>query len=357
MSTIFAFPLSTKTREKFDAASISLIWNLRIKNRTARIPFSDLGAPGGQSQRGTRAMMKSPVLSLAVILLFCQAVSAAPGSIATEDVTASVSLENFLGAEGIPVKALRFADRDGEHTVLYTITKEKASKTPSADGDICRSQNLNVYRYTKENGTWKRKWRIHDFVQDCPYGLTLGYVPPMLQVTDLDGNGSAEIWSGYVVHCSSDVSPIPMKLIMYEKGTKYAVRGKSRCRVSDNKYEGGSFTPDKAFKKGPKVFLNYAVTLFTENIMPMDLVTLPEEKPSKISRKETAPLPAAGTGTEQKEPAPTPAPSLPAETSTPSRNETVPESLPQAGTGAEQTEVPLPSVPSLPEETTYPIAQ
>ncbi len=302
-------------------------------------------------------MMKSPVLSLAVILLFCQAVSAAPGSIATEDVTASVSLENFPGAEGIPVKALRFADRDGEHTVLYTITKEKASKTPSADGDICRSQNLNVYRYTKENGTWKRKWRIYDFVQDCPYGLTLGYVPPMLQVTDLDGNGSAEIWSGYVVHCSSDVSPIPMKLIMYEKGTKYAVRGKSRCRVSDNKYEGGSFTPDKAFKKGPKVFLNYAVTLFTENIMPMDLVTLPEEKPSKISRKETPPLPAAATGTEQKEPARTPAPSLPAETSTPSRNETVPESLSQAGTGAEQTEVPLPSVPSLPEETTYPIAQ
>lgn len=227
-------------------------------------------------------MMKSPVLSLAVILLFCQAVSAAPSSIKTEDVTASVSLENFPGAEGIPIKALRFADRDGEHTVLYTITKEKASKTPSEDGDICRSQNLNVYRYTKENGTWKRKWRIYDFVQDCPYGLTLGYVPPMLQVTDLDGNGSAEIWSGYVVHCSSDVSPIPMKLIMYEKGTKYAVRGKSRCRVSDNKYEGGSFTPDKAFKKGPKVFLNYAVTLFTENIMPMDLGTLPEESPKSF---------------------------------------------------------------------------
>ena len=269
-------------------------------------------------------MMKSPVLSLAVILLFCQAVSAAPGNIATEDVTASVSLENFSGAEGIPVKALRFADRDGEHTVLYTITKEKASKTPSEDGDICRSQNLNVYRYTKENGTWKRKWRIYDFVQDCPYGLTLGYVPPMLQVTDLDGNGSAEIWSGYVVHCSSDVSPIPMKLIMYEKGTKYAVRGKSRCRVSDAQYEGGSFTPDKAFKSGPKAFLRYAVTLFTENIMPMDLCTLPEESP-KASRKETETLPAAATGTEQKESARTSVPSLPKETPPPSREEKAPE--------------------------------
>ena len=49
-------------------------------------------------------MMKSPVLSLAVILLFCQAVSAAPGSIATEDVTASVSLENFPGALREPRK-------------------------------------------------------------------------------------------------------------------------------------------------------------------------------------------------------------------------------------------------------------
>ena len=302
-------------------------------------------------------MMKSPVLSLAAILLFCQAVPASPGSITTEDVTASVSPGAFPGAEGIPVKALRFADRDGEHTVLFTITKEKASKTASEEGDIYRSQDLNIYRYTKADGTWKRKWRIYDFVYDCPYGLTLGYVPPMLQVTDLDGNGSAEIWSGYVAHCSSDVSPMPMKLIMYEKATKYAVRGKSRCRVSDNEYEGGSFTPDKAFKKGPKVFLDYAVTLFTENIMPGDPDTLPEEKPSKISPERTEPHPAAVTGTEQKEPARTSVPSLPDETSIPSRNETAPESLPQAGSGAEQTEVLLPSVPSLPEETTYPVAQ
>lgn len=304
-------------------------------------------------------MMKSPVLSLAIVLLFCQAAPAAPGSIATEDVTSSVSLKDFSGAEGIPVKALRFADRDGEHTVLYTITKEKQSKAGSEDGDICRSQDLNVYRYTKENGTWKRKWRIYDFVQDCPYGLTLGYVPPMLQVTDLDGNGSAEIWSGYVTHCSSDVSPIPMKLIMYEKGVKYAVRGKSRCRISDNQYEGGSFTPDKAFKKGPKVFLNYAVTLFTENIMPIDLGTLPEESP-KASRKETEILPSAATSTEHKESARTSVPSLPKETPPPSREEKAPGTLPSEGTSAEQEdqkEAPQPARPSLPEEITYPVAR
>lgn len=301
-------------------------------------------------------MMKSPVLSLAIVLLFCQAAPAAPGSIVTEDVTSSVSMKDFSGAEGIPVKALRFADRDGEHTVLYTITKEKQSKTGSEDGDICRSQDLNVYRYTKENGTWKRKWRIYDFVHDCPYGLTLGYVPPMLQVTDLDGNGSAEIWSGCVTHCSSDVSPIPMKLIMYEKGVKYAVRGKSRCRISDNQYEGGSFTPDKAFKSGPKVFLNYAVTLFTDNIMPMDLVTLPEDSP-KATRKETENLPAANTGSEQKESARASVPSLPKETPPPSREEKAQEILPNAGTSAEQKEAPQPARPSLPEEITYPVAR
>lgn len=132
-------------------------------------------------------MMKSPVLSLAIVLLFCQASPAAPGSIATEDVTSSVSMKDFSGAEGIPVKALCFADRDGEHTVFYTITKEKQSKTGSEDGDICRSQDLNVYRYTKENGTWKRKWRIHDFVHDCPYDSRWAMFLPCCRSQTLTG--------------------------------------------------------------------------------------------------------------------------------------------------------------------------
>ncbi|RFZ82290.1 hypothetical protein DYU05_16890 [Mucilaginibacter terrenus] len=71
----------------------------------------------------------------------------------------------------------------------------------------------------------------------------------------------------YKTACRGDVSPSDMKIIMYEGGKKYAVRGTNKIKVGEKIYEGGAYTTDEAFKTGPLVFAKYAATLWKKNLL------------------------------------------------------------------------------------------
>lgn len=66
----------------------------------------------------------------------------------------------------------------------------------------------------------------------------------------------------YKVTCQGDVSPIPMKIIMYEGKQKYAARGSTKVKVSSTEYMGGEYAFDDAFKTGPASFRRYADALW-----------------------------------------------------------------------------------------------
>lgn len=68
----------------------------------------------------------------------------------------------------------------------------------------------------------------------------------------------------YKVSCQSDVSPVPMKIIMYEGNQKYAVRGATRVKVSEKEYMGGDYSFDQAFTNGPAAFRRYADQLWNK---------------------------------------------------------------------------------------------
>jgi hypothetical protein len=76
----------------------------------------------------------------------------------------------------------------------------------------------------------------------------------------LDNNGIAESTFLYRLGCRSDLSPVPLKLIMHEGKAKYTLRGETMV-PSDNPKEklGGPKTIDPTFHRAPKVFLNYAL--------------------------------------------------------------------------------------------------
>jgi len=78
-------------------------------------------------------------------------------------------------------------------------------------------------------------------------------------VTDLNKDGKAEVWVMYKVSCQGDVSPIPMKIIMYQDNKKFALRGTTRVKVSATDYMGGEYSFDEAFKNAPVQFRQYAV--------------------------------------------------------------------------------------------------
>lgn len=164
--------------------------------------------------------------------------------------------------KGNLVGAYRWQDRAGDHLVMLSLSEPVS--TPSAPDDGYRDQALYAYHYFVEKDSTRQTWRVYDYVKECPVDVILGFNRNTFAVTDLDNNGIGEVWVMYKVSCQGDVSPVPMKIIMYEGNQKYAMRGTTRVRVSEKEFMGGDFNFDQAFGKGPAVFREYAEKLWNK---------------------------------------------------------------------------------------------
>ncbi|MDO7846805.1 hypothetical protein Q5H92_10590 [Hymenobacter sp. M29] len=160
-------------------------------------------------------------------------------------------------------QALRYTDRTGTYCVLTTETGPVRAAKPD-DG-----QRADLYAYQYQlpaTGASTLSWQVHDFVPDCPLDLEAQFLPGSLTVTDLDQNGTAEVWVVYRTTCRGDVSPSTQKIIMREGAKKYAVRGNSRIQVGAKQYDGGDYQLDAALQTAPAVFRQHAVKLWQRYI-------------------------------------------------------------------------------------------
>lgn len=177
-----------------------------------------------------------------------------------------ISIPKTIRYTGHIINAVRYTDSEGEHMVITTETGETPSKgSESSDG---RDAALYAYHYNIGNNTEPiLSWQTYDFIKDCPLDINANYVPNTFAITDLDNNEKAEVWLMYKTVCHGDVSPSYMKIIMHESDKKYAVRGENKVRLSEKEYVGGEYTFDEAFKKGPELFRQYAITLWKKNLL------------------------------------------------------------------------------------------
>jgi len=175
-----------------------------------------------------------------------------------------VSIGNIPAAlkyQGTIVKAFSWVDNNSVSYILYCETDEHKSNTNPDE----RSKELFIYYYYGDELVWK----INDFVKNCEFDISTHFIDPALSVTDLNDNGSIEIWVMYRLGCKSDVSPWPLKLIMYEGKEKLAIRGETRDYSET--YEAEQDSPKKIddnFKKGDKKILDYALSLWKKNNIP-----------------------------------------------------------------------------------------
>lgn len=109
-------------------------------------------------------------------------------------------------------------------------------------------------------------WKLYDFVKDCPVDIDAEFYNQFPKVTDLNKNDVPEVWIMYKTGCHGDVSPVTLKLIMYEGNKKYAMRGENKVQVGTDNYLGGEYKFDKSFNSAPDVFKNFAIKLWKENI-------------------------------------------------------------------------------------------
>lgn len=153
--------------------------------------------------------------------------------------------------KGGQAQELRFTDQRGEHVVRWHLSDVRQTGKDDAQR---LDRELTVTHVVGK----KEVFKARDFVRACEFDLSLDLLEGSVQLTDLDDDGEPEISFAYQLACRSDVSPLTVKLLMYEGSTKYALRGESRVRVSETEFVGGDFSADPAFDKAPKAFLEFA---------------------------------------------------------------------------------------------------
>ncbi len=173
--------------------------------------------------------------------------------------------------EGNVIQILKWKDQLGDNLSMIT-----TSGIYYTAGDYEDSENANSklygYHFIIRNDSVFQNWKVYDFVVDC--GLDIGsfFIPNTFQVTDLDQNGIAEIWMIYQQTCRSDVSPLEMKIIMYEGKKKYALRGENKISMgledgNTETFYGGEYSISGNFSNGPTAFLKHAKQLWKENML------------------------------------------------------------------------------------------
>jgi hypothetical protein len=147
-------------------------------------------------------------------------------------------------------EAVRWNDKLGDNIAITSETG-KYQNTAWKHDNSGSDAELFAYHYIVGD-TARQTWKIYDFIKDCDLDMEANFVKGSLRVTDLNKDGVAEVWLMYKVNCAGDVSPVTMKLIMYEGDKKYAARGTTRVKLKE--YMGGDYTLDDAFKTAPAAY-------------------------------------------------------------------------------------------------------
>lgn len=184
----------------------------------------------------------------------------------------STQFPNEIKYKGNIKNAVRWRDKKGENIVLTTETGIYKKENIKRELDDSRDAELFAYHYLIKDNKVTPSWKVYDFILDCEVDVVASFIKNSFNVTDLDNNGIAEVWLMYLTTCTGDVSPSNMKIIMYERNKKYAMRGTNKSLIGidengKNSYMGGEYKLDEEFNKNKKIFKDFAVNLWNKNIL------------------------------------------------------------------------------------------
>ena len=173
-------------------------------------------------------------------------------------------IPKYLDFRGTLLTSLTWTDSKGEN--LLILTKSGAfdwkdySETDKTEYDLQDKSELYAYLFLKPKGTdtYKKQWRIYDYIDCFGVDMYVGFKPEATTITDIDKDGIAEVTIPYALYCRGGMDPGIMKIIMYEGNSKFALRGETAiCRNGETLY-GGEFKADKTTQNN-EVFLNFLI--------------------------------------------------------------------------------------------------
>lgn len=148
--------------------------------------------------------------------------------------------------EGEPVDIRTWEDLNGRNMLLLT-------RENRVHGDTAHSRYLSIYHCLIEADTarlLRKAWRSEKL---CKTQNRAGFSRDIF-LTDLDHNGIGEVMLAHYGGCSAEEKPLPIRMVMFEDGDIYIIRGTTRLASG----EGGMKRVEWSYFFGPPEFLKYA---------------------------------------------------------------------------------------------------
>lgn len=162
-------------------------------------------------------------------------------------------------------KGLRWQDNNGDNIFILTVGETKSFYKSDYEQDV-KTLNWHGYHYCNYNSNeYRIIQNFNDFVKDCEFDLMFNFIEEAFKVSDLNNNNIGEVFVLYNMTCASDVSPLTMKLILFENSEKYLIRGSTLVEFETEKY-GGEIKVDKSFEKADNILKESALKLFKRHI-------------------------------------------------------------------------------------------
>lgn len=174
-------------------------------------------------------------------------------------------LPSEIKFEGKQKEVQKWEDAEGKHLLLLTETGPHVNKKFQHDSDGTDAE-LFAYHYLYDTSLKKyvQTWKVHDYINDCIVDMRVNFIPNAATHTDLNKNGKPEIWVVYYLQCTGDISPPPMKIIMYEGSVKYAARGVCALLIGKKTEQKSICEFDKALRSNDPVIKDFAKKLWNK---------------------------------------------------------------------------------------------
>lgn len=135
-----------------------------------------------------------------------------------------------INYKGTLVEVLEFDDANGHNLLILTQTGMFPVSKKDETGKYVKENDraeLFAYCYVRndEKSTYRQLWKLAD-AENCEgFDLYVGFTKKAMSITDLDGDGVAEVSFQHIKSCRSDVSPADRFLTLFESNEKYQFKG------------------------------------------------------------------------------------------------------------------------------------
>ena len=161
------------------------------------------------------------------------------------------------------LRRVHFRDRHGEGLLVLERSDETHEDADSGDVLDVAVLTAQLHARLDPRGAWSKQWQ-RQIRQPCA-GLDLeaGWFLEHVGVTDLDGDGQAEITLASHTFCGGGIDPHQLHISLIDGGTGYGIEGETRVSLPGEEPFGGEHHGSANLATAPAAFVQHLEALWS----------------------------------------------------------------------------------------------